>query len=317
MSFLNFCISIFSFKITPKYFVLNFLATLIFLFLVAFILKQLDFKITNNDIIKSYQIEKIKSKKFQEINTIFVGDSSGGNAINNVYFNKLSDLKSENLCLTGSWGLNGSLGIIKKAFEKNKNIKNIIIIQTLDIWEREYSKESILELFTLNEQFQLLDNISIISNLFNLKEIWWHLKYITTKDKLQKIDLENDYLLQREEKYSNNKLYIKDHENFNKIKISQSKNKELKMLEVYCKDNSLNCIFLNGPIHKNFLTRSIEFKKYINSKIEKQFSHIKYYNDLFIYEQNKIGDSYDHVDIKYKNESTLDYFKLLQNELVY
>ena len=37
----------------------------------------------------------------------------------------------------------------------------------------------------------------------------------------------------------------------------------------------------------------------------------------FIYEQNKIGDSYDHVDIKYKNESTLDYFKLLQNELVY
>ena len=50
---------------------------------------------------------------------LFCGDSSLGNSIDKRFFNKISNLKSENLSLTGSYGIAGSLGIIKRHIKKS------------------------------------------------------------------------------------------------------------------------------------------------------------------------------------------------------
>lgn len=319
MNFQNFYTLIFNPKITTKNYVIFYIFIIIIVLFLSFSLNLLNFNITDNDIVKSFQLNKINSKDFKTINTIIIGDSSGGNSMNSTYFDKLSGLKTANLSLTGSWGIVGSLGIAQKAYEKNKNIKNIIIIQTLDIWNRSFSKESILELFSFSQIFKNLDKNSIIGYYFNPKEILWHLKFIK-KDLFDgglstQVDLNNDYLLQKKDKYSNGKLIIREGRSFDNIRISDAKLRELNMLESFCKKNSLNCIFLNGPINYDIIKNSSNFLNYVNTDIKKEFSYIKYYPEVFSYKNYKMGDSHDHMDIKYKNEATLNYYNLIKRDL--
>ena len=118
MNFQSFYILIFKKSLNSKIFSISIVLTVLSFMIISCVLKNLDFIITSNDLIKHYQINKINFDTFSNVDTIFVGDSSGGNAIDSIYFDEISGLKSINLCLTGSWGLVGSLGIIKKSLEK-------------------------------------------------------------------------------------------------------------------------------------------------------------------------------------------------------
>ena len=228
MNFLNSCILIFKRRINNKIFVKSILLILIVIYLTSFILNRMDLSMTDNDVIRNYQLEKINSSNFSNINTIIIGDSSGGNAIDSKLFSELSGLNTKNICLTGSWGLVGSLGILKKSIEKNENIKNIIIIHTLDIWEREFPKESILELFTLSDilENKYVDNNAIFGFLFNPKEIFWHAKFAKKtffdSEINNLIDYENDYIKQGESKYSNGKKHIKQNYSFDNLRLDLS-----------------------------------------------------------------------------------------------
>ena len=321
MNFLNFYISIFKRKINNKIYVKSMLLILILTYLSSFILNRMDFLISDNDVIRNYQLEKINSSNLLNVNTIIIGDSSGGNAIDSKLFSELSGLNTQNLCLTGSWGLVGSLGILKKSIEKNKNIKNVIIIHTLDIWKREFSKESILELFSLTDIYEnkYVDNNAIFGFLFNPKEIFWHAKFVIRTflgfEINDLIDYENDYTKQDESKYSNSRKQIKENFSFNNLKISEYKILELNYLQNYCISENLNCIFVNGPIHEQVLKNSTQYIEYLNTNLEKLIK-IKYYSNIFSYPNNKIGDSNDHIDVEFKKESTLDYFNLIKKDLI-
>ena len=320
MNIHNFYILIFNYKIKFKIFINLFFIIIVILLITSLFSKLFINNISANNIIKDYQIEKISSNKFKNVNTIFVGDSSGGNAINSSFFNELSGLKSENLCLTGSWGIVGSLGIIKKAYIENPNIKNIIIIQTLNIWNRSYPKESIFKLFQITDWFEYITLSEILKYYLNFKEIFWNLKKIFSTDQNKnnhKIDLTHDYLLQNEKKYSNGMKEISKNYNMNKVKVSEDKKKELNMLENFCKENSLNCLFLNGPIHYDIIENSRDFIQYKINVIDNQFLYIKYFPNIISYKNNEMGDSADHIDVKIKNKSTLDYYELIKNDLIF
>lgn len=321
MNFQNFYTSIFNNKMNARKFSINLIYAVFFILFFSFILNISDYNITNNDIIKHYQLDKINKEDFKEINTIIVGDSSGGNGFDSAYFDELSGLKSKNLCLTGSWGIVGSLGIAKLALNQNQNIKNVIIIHTLDIWNRNFPKESFLELFPLQDTLKNIDLTSVFSFYFNPKEIWWHIKFIKNdilqNNSKRQIDLSNDYILQGDKKYSNNKLFLNPNKNLNNIKLSLDKINELNLLDDFCKKNSLNCIFLNGPIHKELMQESDIFNIYLKTVIKSKFKYINFYPNIFEYENSKMGNSVDHIDTSYKKESTKNYFQLIENDLDY
>jgi hypothetical protein len=318
MNLVNFCISIFSVPLKPKKY-LKFL--LLSSILLPVILNILNFPPTGNDIIRNYQLNKIHSDNFKDIETIIVGDSSGGNAINKKTFTELSGTKTENLTLTGSWGLFGSNGIIKRAISKNKNIKNIVIIQTLDIWSRKKSAESVLELYSLKGAINEIGLTSAIEYYTNPKEIGRIIKYFIKEYILNnpqpktQIDLRHDYILQGNEKYSNNQLQLKE-SRIGRIKLSNDKKYELSSLEETCKKHSLNCILVNGPIHSNFINDSKRVIEKNLSAVREEIKFIKYYDKIFSYPNQKIGDSVDHIDVKFKDEVTTDYYNLLKNDLL-
>tara|TARA_Y100001978_G_C23698377_1_gene439124 strand:- start:1552 stop:2526 length:975 start_codon:yes stop_codon:yes gene_type:complete len=323
MNIRNSYISIFNPKfINPKSFLNLFLFFILFSYVASFTLNRLRLKITNNDIILDYQIQKLNDDGFDRINTIFVGDSSLGNSIDTKLFNSISKLNSKNLSLTGSFGVVGSLGIIKKALKKNPNIDNFIIIHSLNIWDKPYSKVAILELFSFKDIYLNLDIKSIFSYFLNLKEINWNIKYFFQKklklnNRLYKIDNKNDFILQDNNKYSNQKLLLKKGENLNNTKLSLGKLKEIEMIDQFCKYNSLNCLFLNGPIHKSYIDNSPLFLEYVDKVISKKFSYIRYFPNIFSYESFKMGDATDHIDTRYKDQSTKDIYKVIKKNLIY
>jgi hypothetical protein len=312
MNFQNFYILIFRKDIKPKIFVGLFITFYFIVLSSSFILNKLDITINDNDVIRKYQLSKIYNTDFQDVSTIIVGDSSGGNAINNKYFSELTKQKTENLCLTGSWGILGDLGILKKALEENKNINNVIIIHTLDIWGRNYPKESMFELFSTDEIKNNMSLNSLFSYYFNPKEIWWYIKYLINKifninSVIRKIDLNNDYLGQGDKKYSNGLSIIDDKLTLNNQILSDAKLKELNMLQDFCHENNINCIFANGPIDQTISNNSIQFYDYLKSNIHNKFT-ITHIDKIFEYDNHKMGDESDHMDIKYKDATTYDYF---------
>lgn len=201
MKFLNFFILTFNHSYSPKAYVRSFLYSVVVIFALAFMLHISNMNLNGNDLIKEFQMQKIASEKFHDVSTLIVGDSSAGNALDAKYFSELSEQKSSNLSLTGSWGIVGSLGMIQNSIKKNPHIQNIIIIQTPDIWGRSFAKESILELYTFQDMYKYLSLSTIISYFFNPAEIWWHLKYKILSLKHQSsIDPQNDYVLQKKKK---------------------------------------------------------------------------------------------------------------------
>ena len=95
MNFLNSYILIFRKKLNNKKYVKSILFILILVYSTSFILNQMDFILSDNDVIKNYQLKKINSSNLSNINTIIIGDSSGGNAIDAKLFSQLSGLSSE------------------------------------------------------------------------------------------------------------------------------------------------------------------------------------------------------------------------------
>lgn len=267
--------------------------------------------LNGNDLIKEFQMQKIASEKFHDISTLIVGDSSAGNALDAKYFSELSEQKSSNLSLTGSWGIVGSLGMIQNSLKKNPHIQNIIIIQTPDIWGRSFAKESILELYTFKEMYKYLSLSTIISYFFNPAEIWWHLKYKIFSLKHQStIDPDNDYVLQKNKKYSNGLLTLNSQESLNAIEISNDKKKELKMVREFCQDKALNCIFLKGPIHATLKKNSQKYLHEVDELLSNQ-KDLTYIPTTFSYPDKCMGDSLDHVDPRCKKNVTLDYYRAI------
>lgn len=310
MSFLNSCISIFSKKYKEKKFVYLFLLLILFILIFSVLIKRQDINMNSNDLIKSYQINKIEKFKFQDLDTIIVGDSSAGNAIDSKLFSELSRSKTINLSLTGSWGILGSLGIIKKVLKKKPYLKNVIIIQTLDIWNRPFAKDSVHELFSFDERLRILGLKSIISSEVNVKEIKWSFEYLLKKvnnKKFVKIDYTTDYLKQKQKQKSN----------FKEIRpleyLSSSKIKEYNFLEKYCNNQKLNCIFLNGPIYKKVIEKSDTFLKEYN--VFMKSSRIQYIDSIFMYPNYMMGDAEDHILPIYKNRVTKEYFNKIKKYL--
>ena len=315
MKFLNF------YTLTSKIFLAKnyvhlLVLVLVLIFTTSFVLNRLDIVLTGNDLIKEYQIHKIKSKEFKDVPTIFVGDSSCGNAINATYFSQLSKQKSVNLALTGSWGFAGSLGMIKQAIKHNPKIKNIIIIQTPDIWKRELPEQSFLELYEFPDIYNNLKWSTIFSYYFNPKEFFWNIQQSFQEQNINDmIDYENDYVVQKKKKYSNNQKHIYAHQSLNTVQVNKAKIKELTMLNNYCKSESLNCIFLKGPLHKKITDSSMIHLNKIDSLLKTQ-NELIYFKNNFSYENECIGDSLDHIDTKCKKEVTLEYFNIVKNKLI-
>lgn len=281
---------------------------------------------SDTHLIRVFQINKIRNcLQKDNINTIVVGDSSAGNGISAEYFSQLSSRSTLNLSLVGTYGIEGSINIILRAREEFPNLKNILIIHTLDIWPRPFSYQSyFLTLPSFGSVYQdhvYHQNIykAYFDYVTNPKTILMSIKDQIKKIMGRKIDTEldykNDYLMQRTSKYSNNQLRLNGAETIPSPFENSDQQSNYIRLNAICKEMNLNCLFLNGPIHRQIYENSLTHIDRINNFTSGYATSVRAFSRVFYYEKEKMGDSSDHVDNQFKNDSTLQYYLEVKNYL--
>ena len=273
---------------------------------------------TNNDLLINRALKILSTRN--DLETIIVGDSSAGNAIDAAYFESLSGLKTQNLALTGSFGFIGSYNIIRHAQIRQKKLKNVLIINTLDVWRRPFNEQAFFDTLDGLPAVELKlssGKVRLSTALhykFNPREIYWYFKY-RLHPLPSKESIENDYLVQHEERFSNGKKKLEPKEFITSL-INEDNTLTYEALGKLCTDLSLHCIFMHGPIHRTVYEKSYSAIAHINNYLKKEVGLFTV-TKVFSYPPEKIGDSVDHIDPLYKKEVTKDYFETIKDTLVY
>ena len=260
-----------------------------------------------------YQMKKLQ-EHHSNIDTIFLGDSSLGNAINADLFNSLSGLKSANLALTGLYGFAGSYNMLKKAVKMNR-IKNVILIHTLGTISRPvaydgylYSMESLTDIteLSINEKIDLLEtSINQLFSMNNTKRII--LYYILQR--IKKYTIEKDYIKQTI------RAKLKKRMHNLTIQINHDKLIFLKRIVEFCEQHKINLLYLHGPHLNNIDSQSKKDIRTMNLLIES--TGIKIIDNHYFLTPDQTGDALDHVHPDYKDMITDLYYNDIKHDLVY
>jgi hypothetical protein len=252
-----------------------------------------------------YQTQKIKSN--QTFSNLFIGDSSLGNAIDSNEFSILSSQSTVNCALTGLYGYAGSYNILKTVHQFHPELKNVIIMQALDMQTRKVSMEGYVR--TINSisdftELEIEDKIDFLNK---------YMSYVRSLPFKFKVNQESII----------SKDYIKQVGNFNpnrvqhpysKSDINPNKNKFLTKLKDYCSKHKLNLIYVHGPIFEDKLELSKEYIDSTNKLISS--SGIKLIDSVIPIKRSQLGNTIDHINPKYKKDFTRAYFELVENYLI-
>ena len=300
-----------------SFFVVLFVAVVMILTVSAYTLNKTDISYNENDLIRKYQFQKLENFK-ENIDTIIVGDSSAGNAINAEVLSELSEQTVLNLSLKGSHGIVGSLNMAKQALRLHPEIKNIVLIQTFDIWSRPFSRQGFFE--TSNNidtrdigkhffpTYKAVDKLRLQTNIL---ELYMLAKYLYKGPPELVIDHDNVYTKKERGTYKNGGLIMLGDEKMSKA-IDPLKKQVYQTFDSFCDKQELNCVFIHGPIHNVlYKNTSEEFFQKINDIVSKS-QFIVSIMTVFAIENENMGSSDDHVDISYKDEMTRRYYEELK-----
>lgn len=181
------------------------------------------------------------------IETLFIGDSSLESVIDDKLFSILSQSKTSNMALVGVFGYAGSYNMLKKALSNpNNKIKNVIIVQTLDMMTRPVSyKGYLLSMGGLNDLFELSGDeqgevayafLKVMLSRDNFIEILKYQLFEEKDDAISLVSLVNkdfDY-----QKNTGNRFQINTGE-YNSDRSNRSRKEILKEAEKYIENYTL------------------------------------------------------------------------------
>ncbi|MEM7332677.1 MAG: hypothetical protein AAF490_11330 [Chloroflexota bacterium] len=257
-----------------------------------------------------HRIEKLN--QHENLTTILVGDSSLGNAINENVFGELIGETTPNLALNGTYGYAGTYNMTRRALNHSPNLKNVIIIQTLDMMQRNVSDEGFIRTVDLTSpslitgsEWRQIPNL-YFNTLFSPTGIN-AATYGRSHPNPRPIDVENDYIMQL------NPLKDSDLQSARGLvsrNIQMEKAGYLNDLAVFCVQHHLNCIYVHGPIWQEIADKSEVFIDDVNQIIDQE--GITLVKQMVTLEIDQIGDSTDHVATESKDDITAVYAELLR-----
>lgn len=256
--------------------------------------------------IYQYQVNRIDSASYD---TVLLGDSSLGNAINETHFSKLTSTRSINFALTGVYGLAGSYNMLKKCYKKNPDLKNAIIIHTIDIFQRSdpYYGYAYTMGFTDFLELTCIKRIKVFVSTFdirlNLKAKL--LSFIHPASKI--IDrIQNNYI-----KQGPPKLSIRNDARLSREKINYEQFSFLKQIISFCEAHRINLCYIHGPLYNSTVTNSQDYINVINNSLKEL--EIIHAAEVVRIPKSDIGDSGDHVKPDCKNTYTEKFAFLYMN----
>lgn len=285
----------------------------------SFVLHRADLVYYDNDLIRHYQLAKLE--RAAPFDTIVVGDSSAGNGLDASLLTRLSGRPTLNLALTGSFGLEGSLNMIRHAVRASRPA-NVVIVHTLDMWARPFSLlayyESEQGLPAIGVEHPFLRNkttADYLQYVVNPREIGRYVRHRLRGPQLQyTLDREHDYLAQRPSTIANGGIAIAPGARLARG-IHPDKLAVFEIIDRYCELERLNCLYVHGPLYDRVFHASRAVADEINAALASIARHVRVVPDVLTFGKADMGDSIDHVHPAAKAESTRRYYDLLRSYL--
>lgn len=278
-------------------------------FLLSSIFYHINLTRTDNGIIKNNRFHKLSDSAYQDTQTIILGDSSAGNALDEISYSKLAQAKTANLALTGSFGIVGTYNMLQSGYNSFPQLKNVIIMQTLDIWRRPYSEEGNLE--TLRDIDEKILN-GYLAQLFNMNNIKFFLQQY--QNSIDPPFIENDFLSQNTNTYANGMKKFETTWTI-KDKIDPINLMYYKKIDDFCKIKSLKCIYIHGPLIKPLYENSVHEIQLIQTSLASSSQNIIFHSDIILLDTNQTGDATDHVEKTMKQTIGNQFFAIIRNDL--
>ncbi len=279
----------------------------------AFLFAQIENKRSSDDELFEYQFYKLETAK--NIDTIFLGDSSLGNAINAKLWSKLSGDKTLNLALTGVYGYEGAYVMMLNALSKNIRPKKILLF-----FEPQQMLGNISYAAFTKSHVDLDPEIPFLQKLFlywkmnmNSETLGTKFSSLIKKTAVQKqeIDFASDYMKQKKSKREENKF-----DDLRPSKTAKDLNPEkfiyLKKISELCKNNNINCAYVHGTIINDTCKKLKAFTK-TGEKFIRETGLKFVSNNFYCTSDIDMGDSASHIHPDMKDVYTERYFKLLNN----
>lgn len=256
-------------------------------------------------VLYKYQLKKIKENR--EVRTLFIGDSSLGNAIDSEEFAGLSSTPTISCALTAMHGYAGSYNILKTAVQHHPEIKNVVLMNSLRMQMMPVSFSGYVR--TMNSFNDILE-LPDLEKINAISEFWLYVFSIEVDQFGDQKDLiQNDYIKQGKKRQS-----VQISKGFGTDQITQNKNKFLKKIVHFCRKKDLNLIYVHGPIYDELANRSQDYIETINREISG--TGVQLVPDIVSFGDSDMGDYIDHIEPGSKRAYTFNYYDLLKDRLV-
>lgn len=255
-----------------------------------------------------YQKSKIRAGLPE---TIFVGDSSLGNAISAAEWERLTGQKAANLALIGPAGYAGSFATLKAALESGASIKTVVVFQAGNMMSRTVNAEA-ATLYDAPPNALAAASHWWRQNM-NLVQLGAALTFIAGGDSFTDGPvgdlIQDDYVVQGPPLPKD-----RDYPPLQPSSIKPGKLLYLQKLADLCAEKGITCVYAHGPIAEPVCVASGAYFEKATSLIRATGIPIAAPRPPCI-PVDEIGDSGDHVAPGTKAKYTAYYAELLRNHL--
>lgn len=280
----------------------------------------------DNDLILRHQIAKIDRlpANGEQLDFAVLGDSSAGNGIAADVLEKLSGRRVKNFALTGSYGLVGSLHLLRQLHEQH-GVNQFVLVHSPDIWNRVLQKEAIFKLLplgSLTEYAKLIDGNAhweFFKFLLNPQRLVssTHYLYETVIQSVIRAKphprIEADFLMQREETFASGKKHLESSMQWKMLSLH--KLHELRMIQHYCVENKLKCVLMAGPVHESAYIELQEHMAQAFDRLDLGNEYFRIDMSVHAFPDAWMGDAVDHVDAVRRPETTRVYWESMSRYL--
>ncbi len=242
--------------------------------------------------ILNFQVEKLKKFSNKHFKILFIGDSSGGNAI------ETDDNHAINLCLSGSYGFEGSAAFLR-VIDRFITYDTLVVINTIDVSTREVSEEAkwLPNIYSGNFADRC---VALKNSLLFFKPVLknWFTSIVHPAASI--VIADNDYP-------ATERRINKSRNDF-EPKINPNEVAELKKLDDELKKKKIPYFLLYGPS----LPFDGGYLANLNDVLKKENINHRFNVPFALNEDNK-GDSEDHINPKFSHLTTSYYLALIRS----
>lgn len=267
-----------------------------------------------------FQDEKIRNLAPGSIDTVFIGDSALGNAIDVSLFVRLNEHSAINLALTGSFGYGAGLYQLRELAKSQPRLRNVILLYSVDamasgLLPEGYFFTSPIPVFSLpaGQSIALLKTYlqrlidAPAAGSFLLRGATGKLSALTISDTLRA----EDYVISRGIiSLEDAKRYKLPH------RIQPSSTVFLAEIADLCRTKNWNCVYAHGPVLSSSLAASPWSRDYFDQAAQAiEGVGIKVIGGPLAMANEDRGDTVFHVRFERRSEFTSRYTDLLKVEL--